>query len=129
MANVKVIIDGARIETLLRSPAGAVGRFMLSRAAVVRLAAINDCPKRTGYLSQTIVTRYEEGNEKGFTVRVVALAPYAAAVHEGAEPHDIPNAFGFGPDFGIGGRFDGKFHPGNAANPFLSKNLRLFGAI
>lgn len=29
----------------------------------------------------------------------------------GGKPYDIPNAFGFGPDFGIGGRFGGRFHP------------------
>jgi len=28
------------------------------------------------------------------------------------KPHDIPNAFGQGQDFGRGGRFLGKFHPG-----------------
>lgn len=29
-----------------------------------------------------------------------------------AEAHNIPNAFGYGHDFGIGGRFRGQFHPG-----------------
>lgn len=34
----------------------------------------------------------------------------------GTSPHDIPNAFGYGPDFGIGGRFNGFFHPGSTKN-------------
>ena len=41
------------------------------------------------------------------------VAPYVEYLEEGTKPHDIPNAFGYGPTFGIGGRFDGKFHPGS----------------
>ena len=41
------------------------------------------------------------------------IAPYIASLEEGSAPHDIPNAFGKGMDFGIGGRFDGKFHSGS----------------
>jgi hypothetical protein len=33
-------------------------------------------------------------------------------VWEGTPPHDIPGAFGRDLPFGIGGRFNGKFHPG-----------------
>ena len=128
MASVNIIIDGAELQRLLNSPDGALGRFMLSRGEVVRRASIEDCPKITGYLSQTIKMRYIAA-PRGFVVRIVAFAPYAAAVHEGARAHDIPNAFGFGPTFGIGGRFGGHFHPGNKGNPFLRRNLRLFGAI
>ena len=41
----------------------------------------------------------------------------------GTKPHDIPNAFGFGEKFGIGGRFDGKFHPGFVAMPHFKPAL------
>jgi len=54
------------------------------------------------------------------------IAPYVGFLEEGTDPHDIPHAFGWGtlkPDrknkytgeipFGVGGRFDGKFHPGS----------------
>lgn len=41
------------------------------------------------------------------------VAPYVAALEEGSKPHDIPMAFGRKLPFGIGGRFDGKFHPGS----------------
>lgn len=40
-------------------------------------------------------------------------APYARALNDGSVPHDIPNSFGYGMEYGIGGRFDGKFHPGS----------------
>ena len=42
-----------------------------------------------------------------------AIAPYIPFLEEGTKEHNIPNAFGNGPFFGIGGRFNGKFHPGS----------------
>ena len=52
--------------------------------------------------------------------------PYAVYLEEGTQPHDIPHAFGYGTlkppkknpytkefPFGVGGRFNGKFHPGS----------------
>lgn len=41
------------------------------------------------------------------------VAPYVEYLEEGTSPHDIPGAFGRPLPFGIGGRFDGKFHPGS----------------
>ena len=41
------------------------------------------------------------------------VAPYVEYLEEGTSPHDIPRAFGKDLPFGIGGRFDGKFHPGS----------------
>ena len=40
-------------------------------------------------------------------------ASYAIPLNEGSVPHDIPNAFGMGGGFGIGGNYNGKFHPGS----------------
>lgn len=42
-----------------------------------------------------------------------SVAPYVRYLEEGTDPHDIPRAFGRPLPFGIGGRFDGKFHPGS----------------
>lgn len=42
-----------------------------------------------------------------------SVAPYIPYLEEGTDPHDIPRAFGRPLPFGIGGRFDGKFHPGS----------------
>lgn len=52
--------------------------------------------------------------------------PYAVYLEEGTAPHDIPHAFGYGTKrddrpnpytgqipFGVGGKFDGFFHPGS----------------
>lgn len=41
------------------------------------------------------------------------VAPYVAALEEGSKPHNIPGAFGNDLPFGIGGRFNGRFHPGS----------------
>lgn len=46
-------------------------------------------------------------------------AEYAIYLNTGSKPHDIPNAFGVWESsghtipLGIGGRFNGKFHPGS----------------
>ncbi len=61
------------------------------------------------------------------------VAPYVEYLEEGTQPHDIFNAFGFAlgnnpwkkivrKDFGIGGNFDGKFHPGSTKHKgFISE--------
>ena len=41
------------------------------------------------------------------------IAPYITYLEEGTKSHDIPGAFGRAFPFGIGGRFNGKFHPGS----------------
>lgn len=42
-----------------------------------------------------------------------SVAPYVEYLEEGSDPHDIPGAFGRQLPFGVGGRFNGKFHPGS----------------
>ena len=42
-----------------------------------------------------------------------SIAPYIEYLEEGTQPHNIPGAFGRKLPFGIGGRFNGKFHPGS----------------
>ena len=57
-----------------------------------------------------------------------AVAPYVEYLEEGTSPHDIPRAFGKPIPFGIGGRFDGKFHPGSTKHKgFISQ--KAVGAI
>lgn len=47
-----------------------------------------------------------------YRVFVRTFDPVGPHVEWDTRPHDIQNAFGFGFDFGIGGRFAGRFHPG-----------------
>lgn len=51
-----------------------------------------------------------------------SIAPYVTYLEEGTDPHDIPKAFGRPLPFGIGGRFNGKFHPGSKKHVGFIKN-------
>lgn len=134
-ATVRIVIDGAQMDALLDSPEGPIAEWLIGRASAFQAAARMDAPVRTGCLRASIVKRVEV-SDAGPMIRVVSdTAPcspsrksYSLYVHDGARPHNIPNAFGYGPDFGVGGRFSGMFHPGNRPNPFFRRNLPLFGA-
>jgi hypothetical protein len=131
-ADFRLIMDGAALAYLLRSPAGPVGRFLTERATVVQAAAKQQAPRRTGCLQDSIVKRFESDGDQ-MAIRIVSdtspCSPehksYSLFVHEGTAPHDIPGAFGIPAPFGVGGRFGGKFHPGHGANRFLADSLHL----
>lgn len=132
-AAFKIVWDGAAMAELLRSPSGPVGRHLIERATIVQTAAKAQAPSRTGCLRGSIVKRAETLGDE-LAIRIVAdttpcspsRTSYALFVHEGTQPHDIPGAWGIPAPFGIGGRFDGKFHPGHPGpNRFLSDNLHL----
>lgn len=75
--------------------------------------------KRSGALARSIetdVTSWDSGY-------VGSDKEYAAAHELGADPHNIPEAFGRPRPFGEHGRFEGKFHPGNKAEPYLRPAL------
>lgn len=74
-------------------------------------------PKVTGDLSRGFFPERRTSSMRA-EVEFRNKMPYAQWVIHGAKPHNIPNAFGYGPDFGIGGQFDGFFHPGNKPNDF-----------
>lgn len=74
-----------------------------------------DLPVDTGWLKRHIMTSTKETKDKQ-EIKIFlsgSEVPYAVYLEEGTAPHDIPNAFGRGETFGIGGKFDGKFHPGS----------------
>ena len=50
------------------------------------------------------------------------VAPYIQYLEEGTKPHNIPGAFGRRLPFGIGGRFNGMFHPGSEKHKGFIKN-------
>lgn len=57
------------------------------------------------------------------------IAPYLEALEEGSKPHDIPGAFGKPNPFGIGGRFDGRFHPGSGKHAGFIKDKAVNSVI
>jgi hypothetical protein len=64
----------------------------------------------------------------GWAVRVYTEDPVGPHVEWTTRPHDIPNAFGWGPDFGIGGRFSGKFHPGTTGQHMFARAAAILNA-
>ena len=128
MSTIRFIPNQAGLDSLLRSPDGAIGRFMQERGRVVQLAAIRDCPKRTGKLSESIRMRWEP-TLGGQRVIVGAYQPYAIYVHEGTKAHVIKPKNASVLHFMINGQdvFAASVnHPGTKANRFLAKNLTLF---
>ena len=84
-------------------------------------------PVRTGWLRDS-GTRgtLKTVDEYNIAIGVGKSKQYVEALNEGAQPHDIPNAFGLGENFGIGGRFNGKFHPGQSKHKgFVDKLFNL----
>lgn len=140
-SGVKLVIDGARMAELLRSPAGPVGRHLIGRAEVVKQAARSKAPRRTGCLQEGIVKRVEENPATGFLIRIftdtVPCSPsrtaYGLFVHEGTKAHEIApkgKVLAFWWDRGPNGPgmyfFGGPVsHPGTAPHPFLRDALPL----
>jgi hypothetical protein len=133
--SVKLIIDGARLEELLHSRTGAVGRYLDTRATIVQMAAKEDCPKRTGNLSERINRRwFDAGGE--LAISVIAQTPYAMWVHEGTGiygplkrpivPVHAKALSWIGAD---GVRVFAKSVKGMRGRPFLAKNLKLAVAV
>lgn len=130
----RLILDGAAMAELLRSPSGPVGRHLIERATVVQAGArqILAPHRKTGCLEDSLVKRAETVAGE-LAIRLVSdttscserRESYSLVVHNGSVAHDIPGAFGIPAPFGIGGRFDGKFHPGTKAVPFLRDALPL----
>jgi hypothetical protein len=135
---VKIIWDGAVMENIMHGPDGIIGRFMWTRSEIVKRAAVLQVNKRTRLLSRGILKRPVMATAGGLEMRIIATAKdpktgvdYAGYVHEGTRPHDIPNAFGWGLNFGIGMNLKNPrefFHPGYKGNHYLSDNLKLFFA-
>lgn len=132
-----VIIDGARMAELLRSPAGVVGQMLITRATRVQVAAKHDAPRRSGCLGDTIVKRAVEEDPVGLSIRIVSdttpctppgKEPYSYFVHEGTPPHPIIARPGGVLAFDWMGQtifVKSVQHPGTQPNRFLSNNLPL----
>jgi hypothetical protein len=129
----RLVVDGAVLDHLLHSRDGAVGRYMETRSRIFQMAAIQDCPKRTNKLSESIVRRWHEGVGE-LTVTVVAAQPYAIYVHNGTKPHVIQGnpTLAFNWDNGPNGPglyfFKSVQHPGTKPVPFLARNIPLIFA-
>lgn len=140
-----LVIDGAVVAEMLRSPSGPMGRHMIGRATLFQRAARNTLGphRKSGCLEDSMVKRLELLGDH-LAVRVVSdtspcsptRTSYSLFVHEGTQPHLILPKNGDllsfywanGPD-GPGQYFFRQVnHPGTVAIPFFKDNLAIFGA-
>lgn len=99
----------------------AVGRF----ADRVLLRAHAEAPKRTKKLANSL-RKMAVVTPLGVTFAVGSDLDYAAAVHEGTEPHEITGRHGGLLVFNVGGQkvFTKRVaHPGTKGDPFLRRAL------
>lgn len=137
MAEVKLVIDGARMQEFLRGPQGPISRMLIERGELVKRDARRRVPVRTGKLRDSIVKRFVEEVPGGLGIRVVAAQPYAVFVHDGTKPHVIAArrkaslAFFWanGPNGAGLYFFQSVNHPGTKAVPFLRDALPVAVAI
>jgi hypothetical protein len=141
----KLILDGARMAELLRSPTGPIGLHVMERSTVVQFAAKEKAGRKTGCLSDSIVKRWEESADPEVLMRVRIIADttpcstnresYALFVEEDTKPHEIAakNAGALAFDWAAGptgGMFFAQsvHHPGTTGKHFLKDSLPLAGA-
>lgn len=133
---IKLVLDGARMQELLRSPLGPLGRHLIERGEIVKQAAKAQAPRKTGCLQDSIVKRVEDYGDS-FAIRIVSdttpcsptRTSYSLWVHEGTQPHTITAKNGGVLSFMWQGErvyFKSVQHPGTKANKYLADNLRLF---
>ena len=79
-------------------------------------------PFRTGFLRDQATNGNLVKSDTYIIKFDSTIANYIQFLEEGTEAHDIPGAFGYDLPFGIGGRFDGKFHPGSTKHQGFIKN-------
>lgn len=101
-------------------------------------------PKDTGNLRNNISVVSRHSDTYGLIKISISgeKVPYVEYLEEGTTAHDIPHAFGYGtikPDkpnpytheipYGVGGRFEGKWHPGSTKHKGFIENVLLITAV
>lgn len=110
MADTRVDLDRAATEAVLLK--ARYGALVDGSTRLNERCQLNSPVGLTGNLrrSHDVIEPDPDAREAG----VEATADYAAAVHEGAVPHDIRNAFGRG---------ETVRHPGNKAQPWMTRSV------
>ena len=130
-----VVTGGGRLEDRIDEAApGRCARRIADaggdrlEANTKRLTPVDRSPKRDRsrpHLRDTIdrsrVREYPTPFGTAFAVTVATNDPIGPYVEWDTRAHDIPNAFGYGYDFGIGGRFGGRFHPGTQGHHMFAR--------
>ena len=142
MSNVKLIIDGAKMQELI-GVNGPLARHLIRKTTAFQLRARAQAPRKTGCLQDSIVKRAIYDKAGTLTILVVAdttpcsptRTAYAMFVHEGTKAHVIQGnpTLAFHWDEGPNGPgvyfFASVNHPGTKANKFFTDNISAFAAV
>lgn len=113
------------LDFLLRSPGGAVGRYMKRKGSKLAQLARGQVGVQTGTLRASIHMRHKR-NPRFQYVEIAATGPYAYMHHEGTRPHIITPKRGTVLKFVTKGmivRTAVVRHPGTKPNRYLSDQL------
>lgn len=126
---IKITLDHGKIDELLNSPRGDVGRHLSRQAKKVQVAAKRQVGVRTGRLRNSIRVYGHGRTSNGQHMYIGSSVPYALMHHEGTKKHVIEPKrksylkFRQGAVFVYRKRVN---HPGTKPNRYLTDNLYLF---
>jgi hypothetical protein len=130
----KVTFDRGKVQTMLNSTTGPVGREMVQRArraaSMARAQAPMGTGPKAGRLKRSIKVYQHRRYTLGQGLKVGTSVPYAIYVHEGTRPHTIRpknpgGALVFAPKGGTRVVITRKVnHPGSKPNRFLADNVK-----
>lgn len=141
-----LVIDGAVVAEMLRSPSGPVGRMLIEKATRFQMAARAQLAphRKSGCLEDSMVKRIEQ-IDGDLAVRIVndtspcspTRTSYSLMVHNGTTPHLIMARNGGLLSFywATGPNGPGQYffrsvnHPGTAPIPYFTDNLPLLVAV
>lgn len=134
--DIKIVIDNAVLNNLLRGVGGPVYTDMLRRADKVQRAAKEQIPLGPGpsgprgHLRESVVKRIYPGDSKEFLMDVWVGSDHPRALmhHEGTAPHLIEPVRAEVLAFNYEGEMVFTayvFHPGTSPNKYLTDNLPL----
>jgi hypothetical protein len=128
-AKIKITLYHEKIQNLLNSPRGDVGRELSRRAKKVQVAAKRQVRVRTGRLRNSIRVYGHSRTANGQHMYIGSSVPYALMHHEGTRKHTITPKRKSYLKFRQGAVFIYRKkvnHPGTKANRYLTDNLYLF---
>jgi len=128
-AKIKITLYHEKIQNLLNSPRGDVGRELSRRAKKVQVAAKRQVGVRTGRLRNSIRVYGHSRTANGQHMYIGSSVPYALMHHEGTRKHTTTPKRKSYLKFRQGAVFIYRKkvnHPGTKANRYLTDNLYLF---
>lgn len=127
VVTIRITFNGKKIEQIIQSPNGDVGRYLRKRGLLILSEAKAQVGVKTGRLKASLHMQHGRSGPGQF-VKIGSPLNYALAHHEGTRPHVItPNRKEYL-------RFSSKgrvvysrvvMHPGTKPNKYLTDNLYL----